>query len=273
MGENNYFKESIYLGENNLKVIEHINSMRDVYTFYASEDRTTYSDNIAAYDKFVKKIAYLVSALNASNNAITASIIIDLLIRKGIFSADGVYSKQKHMNQQLMGAFGIDVVAGAGVCRNTASFHSDILRAMNQMSYPFYCYGTNDMSEDGNEHESNHVVNLIEYNNALYGYDAFNSMLFKLVSDREMVQMFSKEPLKLYYKPYIDLMLEGLSLGNINNLMSVFDMVKDNKLITHDEYKDMWKYAKEVISENSYLLGLFQETSKKRIKEITKGLN
>ncbi len=273
MGKNDFYKESIYLADNDSDAIRYIGEMRDIYNSAVLESIALYNSNITAYNQFIKRVACLVEALNVSDNAITASIIIDLLIKAGVFSAYGEYNKGMHTNQQVMGAFGIDVVNGTGVCRNTTSFLSDVLNKMNIMSYPFYCYATDDILDDANDHESNHVVNLIEYNGTLYGYDAFNSMLFKFVSDREMVQMFSEQPLKLYYKPYIDVVIEGLTLGNTDNLMVLFDNVKDNQVITLEEFRDMWKYAGKAICENAYLIGLFKENSKKRIREITKGLN
>ena len=273
MGETEYFKESVYLDSDNQEVIEYINEMKHYYEHVACEDGVTYSSNIEAYHKFVRFVAYLIKSLNWENNAITASIIIDILIKRGTFSVNGEYSKQKCMRQNLMRCFGIDLIKGAGVCRNTTSFHADVLKAMNMMSYPFYCYGTKNSLEDGNNYHANHVVNLIEYSGTLYGYDAFNSMLFNFVSKNEMVQFFSVNPFRLYYKPYMDMIVEGLTLGNVNSLLTLFDTFKNNKLITLSEYEDMGEYAKKVTSENDYLFDLFRESSKKYIREITKGLN
>ena len=273
MGEIEYFKESVYLDSDNQEVIEYINEMKHYYELAACQDQVTYNSSIDAYHKFVKFVAYLIKSLNLENNAITASIIIDILIKQGTFSVNGKYSKLKYMKQNLMGCFGIDLIIGAGVCRNTTSFHADVLEAMNMMSYPFYCYGTRESLEDGNDYHANHVVNLIEYDGALYGYDAFNSMLFNFVSKYEMVEFFSVNPFRLYYKPYVDMIVDGLSLNNVDSLLTLFDMVKHNKLITLSEYKDMWEYAKRVTSENDYLFDLFKESAKKYIREITKGLN
>lgn len=273
MEELQYYKESTYLDDRNQEVIQRISDMHDCYEHIKLINAGIYDKNIMAYNEFVKLIAYLIKSMNIPNNAITASMIIDILIKKGLFSENGKYSKGKNMKERRIGFSSIALIEGIGVCRNTTSFHSDVFRALNMMSYPFYCYATFDSLENGNDYEANHVINLIEHNGTLYGYDAFNSMLFKFVSDREMLQMFSKEPLKLYYKPYVDVIVESLTLGNVNNLMALFGTVKDNELITVHEYLSMWKYAKKVTSENDFLFNLFKDTSKKRIKEITKGLN
>lgn len=88
-----------------------------------------------------------------------------------------------------------------------------------------------------------------------------------------MIEMFSKNPSIIYYKPYMEMMIDGISVGNTQSLLSLFDNIKDMPTISLDEYKYILEYTKKVINENNYLFDLFKERSKKYTKKITNGLN
>ena len=84
--------------------------------------------------------------------------------------------------------------------------------------------------------------------------------------------MYADEIHYLYYKPYMDMMIEGISAGNARSMMDLFDIIKDKKPISLDTYNMLYENAIRTVCKNVNLLNDFHESSKKYIKRITKNL-
>lgn len=270
----NVFDEKVYLDPKvNKEIIRSFDDNHSEYTSSVMETEKKYSESISEYDRYITLIAYLIKVLSIPNNSISASIILKILTDNGLFSDDGVFKCNTTNNSDLAGHLGMGVINGNGCCRHISKFQHDVLSKMNLMSDQFYCYlwHDNDSNDKSNE-EANHAINLIEYNCALYGYDALNGLLFKFISDRELITLFSNSDIHLYYKPYVDMLVDGMKAENANYLFSLFDTLKDRKLISLEEYRFIYMHAIRTIGESAGLIKEFRNVSKSRIKRITDGL-
>ena len=66
---------------------------------------------------------------------------------------------------------------------------------------------------------ANHMINLIEYDGILYGFDIFDSFgtLYHFINSFELLPIDSKEHSFMYYKPYLDYVYNHLSFEYLKN--------------------------------------------------------
>lgn len=267
-----YYNEDHLLDYDDSAAMRCINKKRNIYVTEVRDNALKHGSNIQAYDEYVNFIAYLVKCLGMPKNVLNISMILNIITKIGIFSDGCEIVLNKNPDNDLAGFLGINVMRGNAVCRNISWFQSDVLKKLGLISEPFYCYLSKDKIDNPQDKEGNHVINLIEYKDNLYGYDALNGGLFKFVSDRELKEMFTDKVHYVYYKPYMDIMISGMDAGNTISMMQLFDIIKDKETITEKEYNKLKENAINAVSKNISLLNDFHESSKKYIKRITKNL-
>ena len=267
------FNENCYLNINNEDAIKYLYGLRDKYSKKIRESAMKYGNNIQSYNEYLDRIAYLVKSMSLSKNAISASLVLHMLTKSGLFSDNHSFIVGGFIPDDIKGFLGINVIRGNAVCRHVTNFQSDVLEKINMMSDPFYCYLSKIELEEPNKMECNHAINLILYKDNLYGYDALNNGLYQFISDNTMKEMFTNKPHYIYYKPYMDIVLENTSISGANNLIDIFDKIKEKDVISLDEYNYILYWANSMITKNSKLLDEFHESSKKYIRKITNHLN
>ena len=189
-----------------------------------------------------------------------------------IFSYNGILKYSSHIDDDISGFLGINVILGKACCRHITSFQSDVLAKNFLISEPFHCYMTEDNLLDAHGLLPNHVINLINYNGIYYGYDATNDKLFEFVSENKMQQVFTDKPSFLFYAPHSDMITNGMSREeNEDKIKALFKKSEGKKIISKDEYDEIRYFAKS-ITNNERLLNDYKESSKKYIKKITKGI-
>ena len=272
MYNNINYKDDNALEKNDMEVIRYLYDRKNKFLDEVDNNITLYNETIEAYDEYIDYIAYLIKCMNLPSNVISASIILSLLMRKGIFSEDNRLITNEENLVDLYGFLGLNIIIGHAACRHFAAFQSDVLKRLKYMSEPFYCYMTKDDVSDASKKPANHAINLIEYKDNLYGIDTYNSSFFNFIDSKKMVEMFVKRPHFVYYKPYINIMYNGETTDSVNNLCNLFDNIKGKESISIDEFKYICDYAQKVVFKNNDLLDAFHESSKKYIKRITKSL-
>lgn len=267
------FNEHCYLNGSDKSAIKMIYGLRDRYYERLRESAMNYGDNIRYYNEYLLRASYLVKAMSLPNNAISASLVLHFLTELGVFSDNYSFIVGGFIPDDIVGFLGINVIRGNGVCRHVTGFQSDVLGKINMMSEPFYCYLSDKELDEPNKMECNHAVNLILYKDNLYGYDALNNGLYEFISDSAMKEMFTEKPHYIYYKPYMDIVLENTSISGVNNLIDIFGKIKEKEAISLDEYNFIHYWANSMVMKNIRLLNEFHESSKKYIRKITNRLD
>lgn len=217
-----YYDERCYLFKFDKETIEINKLLRTWQSIERQEVANEMINNeelINMYKSYIKKVSNLINSIT-QDNSITKSLLLTILLKAGTFSYDKyIYSNEKDI---LKSYFGLNIVLGNGCCRNVSGFINDILTECNTYSKTIPVFATN-ISDSVNayKNKANHMVNLIKYNNTLYVYDPcfdVEGSLFKFISELKM-QSYDDEKTYLFYKPYLDYVLNNIKFEDISNIM------------------------------------------------------
>lgn len=263
------FNEKRYLNGDS-EALEEFRLLREEHLEEQAEDFEKHHKIIAMYDSFLDELASELEKYNLTN-PLEYSIFLNYILDSGYLSNDCTF-RHKESNKEITGKLGINVVLGEGCCRNISDFHRDIFNKFELTSIPFYCYqglgrGINKCA--------NHVINLIEYRDNIYGIDLHNHGFlyrFKKPLVMDSISMFDKG--KLDYKPYYGLIVDGDSLENIKKNLKTFEECSKKKTISAIEYDCNIRYfAKELVRRKRNELIKFDQKTKQLKKTIASGLN
>ena len=268
-----YYDETIYLDPNcNAKALKEIEEERKKTDGLKLASAIANGYSIKIYDEYINFIAYLIKVLNMPNNAISASMILKSLLESGVFSYNDKFQYIDGRQKEVNGFLGLNVILGHGCCRHVSRFQSDVLGKMNLMSDVLYCHISDKHQDEANKLKANHAMNLIEYHGILYGYDTERNQLFRMHGENEMAGIYIKNPSFVYYKPYIDMLINGMKVENANYMLKLLEMFKDKDIIGSNEYLEILNYVKNIISSNQGLIKDFRHSSKQYTKKIVKNL-
>lgn len=157
------------------------------------------------------------------DSSLDYSIALGYLINKGYLS-EGLKFDSKQNDKEILGKLGISILQGSGCCRNICDMQKDIFEKLNFNIIPFYCYQGNNFLDRGLNKEANHIINLIKYNDCLYGIDLYNGcVLYHFNDSFTMKSISTNHDEKLRYKPYCELIIEEKSIEEIKEKIKLFD--------------------------------------------------
>ena len=177
------------------------------YWLNVRDNALLYGENIKAYNDYISFIAYLVKTMSMPNNAISSSIVLRLLTNKGIFSKNRKINYVSEISDDIQGFLGMNVILGKVCCRHVANFQNDVLAKNYLISQPFNCYMADEDIDNTDDLLPNHVINLVNYNDIYYGYDATNDKLFKFIDEFKMQELFTDQPSYILYAPHSDMII------------------------------------------------------------------
>ena len=233
-----------------------------------------YSDNIKAYQNYIKLIAYLVKVLGLPDNAISYSLILGELTRRGLFSKNGTFAYNNGKNGEIDGFLGINVIKGIGNYKHMANFQNDVLTRNNVASSILFCDLATNISEPGKSVVPNYAVSLIEYRGTLYGYDAYRNKLLTFGADGNLHPIYADGTEHFEYIPIADIAIDDFAFSKNVSLLEMLDKFKGNKIITPEEYRYICEDMKRNIKRNAKydLFKDFRRSSVRHIEGITRGL-
>ena len=150
--------------------------------------------------------------LHIALDDLTKMNIIMYLIRNGVFSHTNTFEDKVPSVDILKSKLGLNILDGYGCCRHFSSFINDIMPQATSLT----CVGEVDNPFIS---EANHVINKVEYEGRIYGFDAFNNALFEYISEFEMKQIHEEEDMILYYKPYAEVMFYKRTFEEIKQFL------------------------------------------------------
>lgn len=258
------FNEKRYLNGDQ-EALDYIFELRDDHLAQVYRDTEMYLKTISLYDSFLNELIDLLLSLNL-NNSLEYSIALNYLIDKGYLS-DSYIFKHKETFEEVEGKLGMSIVTGKGCCRNISAFHKDIFDKLDIYSKQFYCY---EGIMSGVNSYSNHVINLVEYKDNLYGIDLHNnSILFHFKSPMVMKLISLINSGKLRYKPYYEIVTGESGIEDIKSTIEKFREYSELKPISPLEYDYDIKYStRELMKSNKTKLENFSERTKVLKKDL-----
>ena len=209
----NYYDESVYLNGNGL-ALDIINSRRTKFANNRACNMYYYEEEIKKYKEFLSKVRELLLEIK-TNNSIYNALLISYLTRSGYFSLTDDFELTTKLPYEIDGFLGMNIIYGSGCCRNLSSFFEDVSNQLDMFCKKFYCNVHNGRLNFGRITEANHVINLIEFDDTIYGIDTMGPMLFRFVDSNQMRSISAYNKVYLRYKPYYEIITKNTSLDNI----------------------------------------------------------
>ena len=268
-----YFDESVYLNPIcNLNAISLLRLEGNEIVDEVNSNKNKYEYGIKLYNEYIKCISLLLNEINTPNNAISAAMILRRLLVNGTFSLDNKFKFLDNGYKDIVGFWGSNIILGYGCCRHVSNFISDVLTESQFNNMLFYNYITDNNLENANAYKANHVINLINSNGTFYGYDGLDGYLYRFIDSTKMKSIYRKNDSYVYYKPYVNIAYNKLSVDEIKKIISIFGKNKDNLVISQEEYIYLWNFAKDAVNNNKDLIQEFERLSQNGIKKLVREL-
>ena len=234
--QKNIFDEKVYLEKRDDSALSMFRHDREAVLKLYSEESKLYNDIFKEYYKFINKLVNFMKSLNLSNS-IEYSVALQLLIYNGYLSNEMKFNRKEPTNE-LMKDCGINIIMGEGCCRNFTDFHYDVMLRLNQYVRNFHCARPR-LFQNIKTMRANHMLNLIEFDNALYGIDLSNSSrLFKFVDGYTLREISFNLGIKLRNKPYYELIYTNKTVDDILESIKQFEIDSKKQHISPLEYYD-----------------------------------
>ena len=248
--------------------LKHINSNIKLYN--------QNKDLILLYEEYTQKIAELFDFIRTDNSDFFYTIVFDILMEIGFFSASHNFNSDKDYFSELSIRPGMNIVSGEGVCRNIACFYEDIFKRLYHYPLKMCCYDTYGENNKDTKMFGNHVINLTIHDEIAYGFDIMNHCIFKAIN---------KETLKgidndyyLTYMPGGDLILKlvtslelnGDLYSDINRIREILSITAKQQSMDSIELNKMVASANEFIIERKKILQSFMIQNSELTYEIKK---
>jgi len=231
---------------------------------------------ITLYDEYINNIVELFDFIKCNESDLFYSLVFEILIEIGFFSADRNYQNNIDDFKELSIKRGINIINGEGVCRNLACFYEDVFSFFYNYPLKMCCYHHSEKESDYKKLYGNHVINLTLNNDTLYGIDLTNHCLFTVINKKMMRGLGFDEFLS--YTPGGDLLFKMTTFLNINDDLFkeinetkklINESIKKKKL-TKDEYDKLVNIANEFIIKRKQIFQSFMIQNDELTHEIKK---
>ena len=253
------YDERVYLKDVNIYERNFLLNEQNFWNIRRVYDGILYSNLIKDYEDYIKIASKLVNEITPNNDDLSKINTIMYLIRDGIFSYTNSFIDKSPCVDIIRSKTGINILEGSGCCRHFASFINDIMPESTHLT----CVGE---VTDPLESEANHVINKINYNGKIYGFDAFNGVLFDFINKFEMLEI-GEDDMRLYYKPYAEVMFYKRSFEEIKNFL---EQIRESgkKSITAFELKEIEFSVARSIYCNKGLIQDFKSDTRVQLESI-----
>ena len=199
---------------------------------FLNENLIIYKENeelITMYDEYINNIVELFDFIMKKNSNLFYSIVFDILLQQGFFSANRKHEKKENFKELLLKP-GMSVVNGIGHCRNIACFYEDIFKHIYNYPLKMCVIDSNGLMDDDTKNTGNHVINLTQYYGRIYGIDLLNHCVFKIWENDTLKGIDIDYSLK--HAPNGNLALDLITLLDKNT--SILKSVIMNIALFHD---------------------------------------
>ena len=228
------------------------------------QEQELFSSVFEKYDLFIAQVADLIKSLGY-HSSIECSLVLSYLINKGILSKDLLFTPEPmKQSDEIITNFGTTIVRGNGCCRNFTALHEDVMKKLDYFVKQFYCFDPGIIFRNPHVAQANHVISLIEYNGNYYGIDLYNNEnLFRFTRALVLRNISSVLSLKLYYKPYYEIITGDSNLDDINRNLRKYKQCCGKSILNPLAYENELKPAikKAMNKKWDYLMDFHEQTN------------
>ena len=233
-----YYDEKLYLNGDS-SALSIIKDCRENYLNERNLEYEKYIRAIKNYYMFLDSVVKLLLSLKI-HTPLEYAIAIRYLIINGYLSYNGNYCFSCEFDNELMSNFGMNIICGSGCCRHEVDIFCNLFSMIGLYSKKFYCnHSFFKYLNFNRKRAADHVISLINYEDLLYGFDITNNMLFRFVNQSQMKSLTYYDPVYLTYKPYYEMIFDGISIEKINDTYKLFDEKSKGRYMNVYEYKDL----------------------------------
>ena len=208
-----YYDERYYLDENRKREINYLLESQKIWEDEMKLEKQNYITLISDYDSYIKIVSKLINELDYNKDDLSKLSIITKLIYDGIFSYGQVFTRGSDASTILNCKLGLNIIDGLGLCRHISEFIWDVIPSSGILTCVTKC--RNPLRK-----EANHMINLVKYNGAFYGFDAYNGgKILKFEDKFKMVPVDYTIKTHFNYKPYAEVMFYKRSLEEIREFL------------------------------------------------------
>ncbi len=209
-----------------------------------AEEKVKFANVLKNYDELITRTAKFIRSLGY-DSSMDCSLLLSHMIRNGLLSNDQAFTaEEQKYTKEILASLGTTIVVGNGCCRNHAQMHTDVFNALGLFTKDFYCFMGGSARTGAFDSECNHVINLINYNNQLYGIDLYNSnRLFRFRNPFIMVEITNSGKEYLRYKPYKEIENGTSDIYKIVEQLDMYRRSSKGRSITASEYEGIIKVA------------------------------
>ena len=201
------------------------------------------------YRIFLIKLLELLDYLKLKDNDLLCAMAINYLIKYGYMSYSNKY-KFSACPKEIYRNYGINIIYGEFCCRHIANFYQDLMKVRGNNFLTFTGRISRFKMFDVNKRlHHNHMINLINYHDEIYGYDISNNNLACFINPYQMQIENNYRKLYFTYKSYYDTIYYGYDIETIKKNLKLF---QNNILNNSLNYEILNCYCNYI---NSYLEG------------------
>lgn len=219
------------------------------------------------YIKFIKKVVVLMKELGITSS-LDYVYTLEFLIYRGILSTEP-FSYKRKIND-ILGIEGASIILVGGECRNFVKFYDYVFYNAHLSIEDYHC----------NDYKSaylrdfmpaNHMINIIDYNDIRYGFDAYNKRVYKFLNSYELKDIESNQ--KLLFKFHSQIKYNG----DYNSVITLLDAClksSNNDLLTKEKLISTRNRINKLLDINKKLLDDFcldTKNDKEKIKRLMLG--
>ena len=265
----NIYDEKIYL-KGDKEALDRFESDCNVYKYIKENEKIKYESLLNKYYLLLDEIVNLLKLLEL-NNSIEYSLALSYLIENNYLSyKEFDYNKEKH--NEITTVPGLTIINGSGCCRHFTDIQKSIFDKLDIFCKKFYCYESE--IKYNNKLRANHIVNLISYNNLMYGIDLYNYNSLYKFTGKYYMKAINDVSVYLTYKPYFEMIIEESNLDLINDYIKYFKKIANDDYISYLEYNDNIKYnINNYLKNNSNKMIEFSNDTLELKKDISNELD
>lgn len=264
------YDERVYL--NDAEQIASLENFSEKFSYLFNQEKDTYRIALQQYDIFIGKVAKLLKELGYGS-ALECANMIEYLIRNGYVSInclleDKIIPSCDEINHRL----GTTIVRGGGCCRNYSAFVKDVFRKLELPADVIGCYVGKPIIDL--DKRTNHVINLVIYENNIYGIDTTNgSRLYKFDTPFVLTSI-DPEKTHLLYKPYDKILFGERDIEQIQRTAKNLTSFLNRRTISQEEYeKYIVRYVENKMTSHRNDLIAFHNRTQKIKQKIVHEIN
>ena len=250
---------------------DNFDERRKEYNIIKNENINKFQYELKLYNELLDKVCVFIKELGSTE--LEYCIIISYLINRGYLSNNLTIKRER--NNLLIGVYGLDIIKGEGMCQEISYMTSDILSKMNVNNDLLYCYIYKLIYIEKRGIFPNHIVNLVNYNNTLYGIDISNyCRLYHFINSYDLREIRTKiSRYKLKYKPYKEYIDTNITIDDLENKINKYNLESNKDIISSYDYLKILDNIITLCDNNKDLFLDFHNQTQKLKAEIDISLN